>query len=703
MKKLLLLIITIMLILNIQIKSEGNSVKIEGKNFLYIPGYPILPYEIKTYVFDECVKIEKIEVKIKNIENIKTKIKIAPYPRSIQNGKEIKHEEWPDKWYDYRLNMGILNGKRVKLLSVYLYPYRYKDGKIFHAQLNVSISYTIEKIEKESLNYDLLIITPSSLYQQASQLSNFKNLHGIKTKVTTLESIRIKENGRDDAEKIKYYIKDGIKKDGIKYVLLFGDADVLPVRYVKTGIDEPSTVPTDLYYADIYKGDGSFSSWDDNNNGIYGEKDDGMDLMPDVYLGRLPASNANDANILINKIKYFEIPPQRAIFIGTGLFSDTDISEGEYLKDYIANSLPKIKIDKLYESNGLAKANEIAKEINRGTMFVNFASHGNPSYIGWSTGSWTINDLNLLHNDYRLPIVFAMSCLTNSFDTTDCLGEEFLLHQGGGAIAYVGSTRVAYVYVGSAIKSSLSGYLDFAFFRSYYDGYNTTGSIFDGAIEYYLLHSSFRNSLDRLTVMEFNLLGDPTIAIPMLPNTSRVYVKENIGNKIDVYAIANYEGKAQLYYRKQGGYKWKYYGESEKPYHWIFTPTQEGVYELCSIVDGEEFPLHGDAYCIYDATPPKIEIEAPENGLYILNHKILSFNNNITISIGKIEIKGKATDEFLKRIDIFADDEKIYSTSSSNFDFEWKGIKIGIYDIRVVAYDIADNTAEKTVKIARLT
>ena len=701
MKKLLPLIIVFIMVFSFQI-SHGNSGSIKGIEYLHIPGYPILPYEVKTYVFNENVEIKKVSVKIKNLEWMEGKIKIAPYPHSIGNGKIIKYKEWPDRWYDYKVRMGLLNGKRVKILSVYLYPYRYKNGVILHADLNVSVKYEIEKIGKQLSNYTLLIITPSSLYQYASQLADFKNQHGIKTKVATLESIKVREKGRDLAEKIKYYIKDEIEKDGIKYVLLFGDADVLPVRYVKTGLDEPPQIPTDLYYADVFKGDGSFSSWDDNNNGIYGEKDDGMDLMPDVYVARLPASNGNDARILVNKIKYFELPRQRAIFIGTELFTDTDVSEGEYLKDYIADNVPQLKIDKLYESNGKANADTIANEINKGTMFVNFASHGSPDSIVWGTGSWSIGDLNLLHNEYRLPIVFAMSCLTNSFDTTDCLGEEFLLYPDGGALAYVGSTRVAYVYTGTAIKSSLAGYLDYVFFRSYYDGQNTTGSIFDGAIEYYLLHSPFRNALDRLTVMEFNMLGDPTVAIPTLPNTSRAYVKENIGSKIDVYATANYNGNATLYYKKEGSYKWIYYGTSSKPYHWVFKPPEEGVYELCSIVDGEEFPLHGDAYCIYDATPPKVEINSPQNGLYIFNKKILSFSKNVTISIGKIEISGKATDKFLKRVDIYANDEKIYSTSSSNFDFEWGGIKFGAYNIKVVAYDIADNMGEQTIKIIRI-
>jgi len=50
-------------------------------------------------------------------------------------------------------------------------------------------------------------------------------------------------------------------------------------------------VLTDLYYADIYDEFGDFCSWDENNNGRYGETYhehhqtydlDGVDLFPDV-------------------------------------------------------------------------------------------------------------------------------------------------------------------------------------------------------------------------------------------------------------------------------------------------------------------------------------------------------------------------------------------------------------------------------------
>ena len=52
---------------------------------------------------------------------------------------------------------------------------------------------------------------------------------------------------------------------------------------------------SDLYYADLYNANGSFCSWDTDNDGLYAEwpypqpQQDTVDLVPDVYVGDSPA------------------------------------------------------------------------------------------------------------------------------------------------------------------------------------------------------------------------------------------------------------------------------------------------------------------------------------------------------------------------------------------------------------------------------
>lgn len=127
--------------------------------------------------------------------------------------------------------------------------------------------------------YSLLIITPTIFQQALQPLVIHKNAMGLPTKLVTLDKVyrQMYWHGRDDAEKIKYFIKTAIEEWGIKYVLLVGGRSsqvrptwYCPVRYVKMVDDWDAEYLSDLYFADIYDANGNFSSWD-NNNGIFGE------------------------------------------------------------------------------------------------------------------------------------------------------------------------------------------------------------------------------------------------------------------------------------------------------------------------------------------------------------------------------------------------------------------------------------------------
>ena len=81
-----------------------------------------------------------------------------------------------------------------------------------------------------------------------------------------------------NAEKIKYFIKTAMEEWGIRYVLLVGGRSsqfqptwYCPVRYVSMVDDWDAEYLSDLYFADIYDANGNFSSWDSDNDGMYGE------------------------------------------------------------------------------------------------------------------------------------------------------------------------------------------------------------------------------------------------------------------------------------------------------------------------------------------------------------------------------------------------------------------------------------------------
>ena len=125
--------------------------------------------------------------------------------------------------------------------------------------------------------YDLLIIAPKKYSDALQPLIVHKNRVGIKTNLVTLNDVyhQMFWQGRDKQEKIKYFIKTAKEEWGITYVMLVGDFQTIPIRYVynadnNTGWNEPCFI-SELYYADLYDKNHNFSSWDSSNNGIYGE------------------------------------------------------------------------------------------------------------------------------------------------------------------------------------------------------------------------------------------------------------------------------------------------------------------------------------------------------------------------------------------------------------------------------------------------
>jgi hypothetical protein len=111
----------------------------------------------------------------------------------------------------------------------------------------------------------------------------------------------------------------------VKYVMLVGDVDKLPVRWVTSLVrNDPSQVdyyfPSDLYYADLYDRTGAFSTWNFDGDAYFGEhmvsRDwasnphsvnvDRMDFHPDVAVGRVPASTIHEVDAYVAKVIRYE-------------------------------------------------------------------------------------------------------------------------------------------------------------------------------------------------------------------------------------------------------------------------------------------------------------------------------------------------------------------------------------------------------------
>jgi len=338
---------------SIETKDKYISVDLkEATTSLMIPGKPVLPVYSKTYIFPFGTIIKNVKIINSNIfeKEIKAKIQPAPNPiiksDKIDNNKVIIQEDeiykseelYPNNWYTYKTNCGRNGDDLVTFLTIHIYPVRYSPTKNILLNLDdieISVSYKeSDKIINSDSEYDMVVIGPRIFKNSIKPLIEHKNNHGVSTFFKSTESICKPQifggyKGRDDAEKVKYFIKNAIEDYGIKYVLFIGGMKgqffrwYVPVRY--SHLDDLSwlqnftelTYLTDLYFADIYKEGGEFDDWDSNGNGIFAEmkwrlnfintsidlkRVDILDLVPDVYLGRIPCRTIKEVKIIVNKI-----------------------------------------------------------------------------------------------------------------------------------------------------------------------------------------------------------------------------------------------------------------------------------------------------------------------------------------------------------------------------------------------------------------
>ncbi|MBN1151012.1 hypothetical protein JXA84_07330 [candidate division WOR-3 bacterium] len=198
-------------------------------------------------------------------------------------------------------------------------------------------------------NFDYLIIAPSSYLATAAidSLVSHKSSRGLVCDTASKEMISSSVSGSDLPEKIRNYIIQRHQTDGITFVLLVGDKNLLQPREIflncrdTNGVYYDDSAPVDLYFADL---DGD---WNFNSDNRYGQPDDSLDLYADVFVGRLVVSSISQLSVNVEKICQYETdPPQgqwrtRSLLAGAVLFENQYYTiTGEAVCESIADHLP---------------------------------------------------------------------------------------------------------------------------------------------------------------------------------------------------------------------------------------------------------------------------------------------------------------------------------------------------------------------------
>jgi len=403
------------------------------------------------------------------------------------------------------------------------------------SQKNIEISSSEE--------YDMVIISRNIFKSTIQPLIDHKNSHGIKTYFKNVNEIYRQYQGRDNAEKIKYFIKDAIETNGISYVLVVGNPILVPMRkmafYESDLKYEPAMVLTDLYYSDIYDENNSFCSWDSNNNNLFGEffRDrlgfgfdnvnytniDEVDLYADVHIGRIPCVLIRDLKIVVNKIINYENSAfgsdwfNKILLLG-GNTLDIDDFAGEILTNIVGQEMEKHGFEniKLWHSKNKLRRLNFNYHMNKGAGFMVYSGHGSIlGLIGDFPFLYLNHNLLGLHNKEKLPIVFLHACLTANIDALGfSFANNIVKKPNGGAIAAIGATAIEYIgqNFSTYLPEKEGAYLTKKFFENFEPGI-TLGEMLTNAQSDYL-DDLFK---DCFTLGEFIIIGDPSLKVGGYP------------------------------------------------------------------------------------------------------------------------------------------------------------------------------------------
>jgi len=585
------------------------EVNIEGANGrIFCEGAPILPIYTKTIIYPFDIKITNIEFETSIINNIILKEKILPGPKPVtkyvnRNIVEYKKDVsiynsnnlYPKSWFNYYINAGRDENNEQKIfLTLRVYPIRYSptEDKIEYIKsIDITINFEepIRNQFSENSEYDLVIIAPSKFSDELERLVIHKNNFGVETLIKTTEEIYDEFSGVDKPEQIKYFIKDALDNWKIKYVLLVGGMNSLffgdgkddrnhgsknwhvPVRYTNhyEGSGGDPGFISDLYYADIYDGEGNFSSWDSDGDGIFAfwrtfHGKDVIDLFPDVYVGRLACRNTYEVKIMIDKIIKYEstgADPEwfnKIVAVAGDTHNDpnTNYPEGELMCEYVIdNYLSDLTPVKLYASNKDIDAehtctlDNIKREISAGCGHIFFTGHGNtqswnthwPGIFNWkdTPGGIGCYDFLRLNNKEKLPICLVEACHNSQFNVTffmygmgypECWSWWLTRKIGGGAIATLGHTGLSYELIGEHgdldgdgenlpdCLEARCGFQNIQFYKTIYEGIDILGEVWGGTISKYLtVFPGMENQQDAKTISQWVLLGDPSLKIGGYP------------------------------------------------------------------------------------------------------------------------------------------------------------------------------------------
>lgn len=286
---------------------------------------------------------------------------------------------------------------------------------------------------------DYLVITTNDLRNGAEELAAYRGRKGFRTLVVTTDEIYNEYSwGITTPHAIRDFIQDAVAnwQPAPKFVVLAGDGSYDYKNFLGYG---DSLVPSLL----------TKTPWTIGVSDALLVDVKGNDGLQDVAVGRIPVTTDTELSEYVRKIARYEesygVWKKKVLLV-----ADDPGDAGNFQLDSedIATVLPsRLVPERLYmQMFTLADARDfLLTRWKEGIGFVNYFGHAGYYRIA-PEGLLTKDDVPLLQNNGRLPIVAWMSCHLGQFGTTgiETISEALIKQPDGGAAAVWAPAGAAY-------------------------------------------------------------------------------------------------------------------------------------------------------------------------------------------------------------------------------------------------------------------
>ncbi len=301
---------------------------------------------------------------------------------------------------------------------------------------------------------DLVVLAPAAFWPALQPLVALREAQGLRVAHFDVPDVYdAYGSGLVDPSAIQRFARDAVESwPGVApaYLLLVGEASYDYLDHLGTGV--PNTAPTWLHQ--------SLLSGEIPTDNLYACVA-GDDPLPDLFVGRLPASDAGDVADVVDKIIDYETAPP------PGAWTDEIVHVADFGSEFtsVLDALGALHVPAGYAvtpvyadayGSGSATHTAIDAEFDAGCLIVTYLGHG--AVKNWGSGLMQNSQVSALDNGRMLPFVVALNCLNGYYASPidlHSLAEEFVAEPNGGALGFFAPSGLGFLFELEPIAAAL--------------------------------------------------------------------------------------------------------------------------------------------------------------------------------------------------------------------------------------------------------